>query len=428
MSWVWVLVVGKGALVIDKPPYRVPLMSEIAATPWNGFSAISFFSGAGGSSLGYRIAGFRMLYANEFVEAARETYQANAAPYTVLDGRDIRTVTPADVLQTIGLEPGELDLLDGSPPCSSFSTAGKREKGWGESKSYSDVEQRTDDLFLEFVRMVDGIRPKTFVAENVSGLVKGTAKGWFLRILAALKAAGGGYRVEARLLDAQWLGVPQARQRLIFVGVRADLGLDPVFPAPLHYRYSIRDALPGLPIAAVGSNGKFGTEGWQTADEPAKTIGTSPTSGNGRVGPGDLMIYREQVGQKIAHAESVPENVGASLEGYAVGSEWEKLIPGAASEKFFSLVKPDADRPCPTVTAQGVGATSGAPGGVASVTHPFEKRKFTIAELKRISGFPDDVILTGSYPRQWERLGRAVPPAMMAYVAAAVRDGVLRKL
>lgn len=115
---------------VSKPPYRVPLMSEIADLPWNGFNAISTFSGCGGSSLGYKMAGFRVLWASEFIPAAQETYRANH-PKTILDTRDIRQVKPEDILAAIGMKPGELDLFDGSPPCASFSTAGAREAGWG---------------------------------------------------------------------------------------------------------------------------------------------------------------------------------------------------------------------------------------------------------------------------------------------------------
>jgi len=96
-------------------------------------------------------------------------------------------------------------------------------------------------LFFEFIRLLDGLKPRVFVAENVSGLVKGVAKGVFLEILAKLKACG--YRVGVKVLDAQWLGVPQARQRTIFIGVREDLGKPPVFPKPLPYRYTMREAL-----------------------------------------------------------------------------------------------------------------------------------------------------------------------------------------
>jgi DNA (cytosine-5)-methyltransferase 1 len=426
----------------SKPPFIVPSMADIAAMPWNGFTAASTFSGCGGSSLGYRMAGFRVLYANEFIPAARETYRANAAPYTHLDDRDIRTVTAQSVLDLIGLKAGELDLLDGSPPCASFSTAGKREKGWGEVKKYSDSEQRSDDLFFEFARLVEGIQPKVFVAENVSGLIKGSAKGYFLEILAALKACG--YRVSARLLDAQWLGVPQARQRLIFVGVRNDLQIDPVHPTPLPYRYSIRDALPWITrvdhdtsglwstgnvtdrpsptitvgvnsvnsnhfkVVGAGGNGPFGTAKWQTLDEPARTIGATSGTGNNRASAGDLLLQVVE-----------PE---ADISRFAIGEEWDKLKPGQMKDrKYINIYRPHADLPCPTVTAAG-GASS-----AASVTHPFQKRKFSIAELRRICGFPDDFILTGSYAQQWERLGRAVPPVMMSHIAATVRDKILAR-
>jgi DNA (cytosine-5)-methyltransferase 1 len=380
-----------------KPSYRVPLLSEINEITPNGFNAISTFSGCGGSSLGYRIAGFRVLYANEFIDAARETYIANKRDYTFVDGRDIRTVTPSDILEKIGLGVGELDLLDGSPPCASFSTAGKREKAWGKVKKYSDKAQRVDDLFFEFSRLLEGLKPKTFVAENVSGLVKGTAKGYFLEILSTLKKSG--YRVEAKLLDAQWLGVPQARQRIIFVGVRDDLGLAPAFPKPLPYRYTLRDALPW--IHSVRQVEVYDEGERVTTDSPVPTITQSG-------------IGAKRIEKHYVEAE-------ADISKYCTGREWDKLKPGEQSDKYFNLVRASIDAPSPTICA-----SHGSPG-IASVTHPLEKRKFSIAELKRICGFPDDFVLTGSYKQQWERLGRAVPPVMMGHIASAVRDEVLRK-
>lgn len=374
----------------SKPPYRVPSMTEIATVPHNGFDAVSTFSGCGGSCLGYRMAGFRVLWASEFVPAAQACYKANH-PGSILDTRDIRQVKPEEILAVIGKAPGELDLLDGSPPCASFSTAGKREAGWGKVKAYSDTRQRTDDLFFEYVRILKGLRPKVFVAENVSGLVKGTAKGYFLEILKALKSAG--YAVEARVLDAQWLGVPQARQRLIFVGVRDDLGLRPAFPKPLAYRYSVRDALPWISKAIRDDRGAYGNGG-EITNQPSP-IGLS-----------------DSVGTHWVEAET-------DMSGYAVGREWDKLKPGQKSEKYLNLIRPALDKPSPTVTQRG------GDNSVASVTHPTEKRKFSIAELRRICAFPDDFVLTGSYAQNWERLGRAVPPVMMKSVAETVRDKVL---
>lgn len=260
-----------GESEIIKPAYKIPSMAEISALPWNGYNVVSTFSGGGGSCTGYRMAGFKVLYANEFVEAAQDTYAANH-PSSYLDKRDIRTIQAQDILDIIKMSPGDIDIFDGSPPCSAFSTAGKREKGWGKTKNYSDgKEQVVDDLFFEYVRLLKGLRPKVFIAENVSGLVKGTAKGYFKMILAALKECG--YRVEAKLLDAQWLGVPQVRLRVIFMGVREDLGIDPVHPTPLPYRYSLRDALSELEWYRAG--GYF--DRWKSADEP---YGTVPADGH----------------------------------------------------------------------------------------------------------------------------------------------------
>lgn len=431
---------------LNKPEYRVPTMAEIGAMPWNGYSVVSTFAGCGGSSTGYRMAGFRVLLASEFVEAARETYSANMRPGTILDGRDIRDVTADDLLQRIGMKPGELDVLDGSPPCASFSTAGKREKAWGTVKKYSDTEQRADDLFFEFARLVKGIRPKVFVAENVSGLVKGTAKGYFLEILAALKACG--YRVEARLLDAQWLGVPQMRQRLIFVGVRDDLGIAPAHPAPLSYRYSIRDALPWLGKVVHDTSGLYGMGEVTDRPSPTITVGVnSINSLNFKVqGPdapattlrrGVSAPSRQSRGEELSIDSPIPSVLAGSkgsgphqfeieeaadITRFAIGTEWDKLKAGGKSKRYFSLTKPSPDTPSPTITAVG-GSSS-----IAGVVHPTEKRKFSIMELRRICGFPDDFILKGTYAQQWERLGRAVPPVMMSHIAATVRDEILAKL
>ncbi|MDA0990623.1 MAG: DNA cytosine methyltransferase, partial [Verrucomicrobia bacterium] len=107
---------------------------------------------------------------------------------------------------------------------------------------------------------------------------------------------------------------------------------------------------------------------------------------------------------------------------YAIGAEWDKLKPGEQSAKYFSCVKVDPERPCNSIMA-----SSGNFPSAAQPLHPTEKRKFTIAELKRICAFPDDFILTGSYAQQWERLGRSVPPVMMAAIASEIRREILDK-
>jgi len=375
-----------------RPPYYVPSLDEIRALPDCGLRVCSLFAGTGGSSLGYRMAGFRVLYANEFIEAARDSYRANMAAGTIIDERDIRHIEPGDILEQIGLKRGELDVLDGSPPCSSFSTAGIKEKGWNKVKTYSDGAQRSDDLFYEYIRILEGVMPKVFVAENVSGLIKGVAKGYFLDVLKKMKAVG--YTVEARVLDAQWLGVPQRRRRVIFMGVRKDLGRLPVFPKPLAYRYTLRDALPWLSGFSTFKDGP------QVSDLPAPTLLTH--------------------GRQSTRSEFVAVEPEADMSRFEVGKEWAKMIPdGNGSDRFFSLFRPALDAPIPTVTAEGGTAS------LASVTHPLECRKFSIAELRRVCGFPDDFVLTGTYAQQWERLGRAVPPVMMRHIATQIRDNIL---
>lgn len=386
---------------ITKPPYRVPSMREIEAVPWNGYRVASTFSGCGGSCLGYRMAGFRVVWASEFIPAAQDSYRANH-PDTILDTRDIREVKAEDILTANGIKVGELDLFDGSPPCSSFSTAGKRSKGWGQTKSYSDTVQRTDDLFFEFIRLLDGLKPKVFVAENVRGLVKGVAKGYFLEIFAALQAAG--YRVGCRVLDAQWLGVPQMRQRTIFIGVRDDLGIEPVYPKPLPFRYTVMDALPW--VVRIGGIVKTG---WGSGKMEVCDTNVSPT------------IMAHGGGGMSRHQFGVEVNQDTDISRFAIGKEWDRLKPGESSDRYFNLVRPHPDAPCPTICA-----SHGHPG-TASVTHPTEKRKLAIAELKRICAFPDDFVLTGTYEKQCERLGRAVPPVMMQAIANTVRHEILDK-
>ena len=356
-------------------------MKDIAAIPWNGFNVVSTFSGTGGSCLGYRMAGYRVLWANEFIPAAQESYKANH-PNSTLDTRDIRTVQPEDILRAIGLGVGEIDIFDGSPPCAAFSTAGKRESGWGKVKKYSDTTQRVDDLFFEYTRLIKGTQPKVFVAENVSGLIKGTAKGYFIEILKTLKDCG--YNVRCKVLDAQWLGVPQMRQRTIFVGVRSDLGLEPAHPKPLPYRYSVRDALPHVDFFDMGRG--FGeVEKIASNSSPYATIGTGPNSGNG-------------LATKV-YARAIHDTGGQ----FSVGDVTDRPACTVDTNARFFIEKP------------------GVSGGL-------ERRKFTISEVKRICAFPDDFILTGNYAQQWERLGRAVPPVMMSHIAKTIQIEILEKL
>ena len=129
-----------GVVMPIKEELKIPSMEDIVKIPFNGYNVISTFSGGGGSSLGYRMAGYRVLWINEFMQKARDTYKLNASTNTIINGKDIRDIDYEDILKEINLDVGEIDILDGSPPCASFSTQGKRDKDWGKVKSYSKTK------------------------------------------------------------------------------------------------------------------------------------------------------------------------------------------------------------------------------------------------------------------------------------------------
>lgn len=354
-------------------------MTEIEHIPWNSYNVVSTFSGAGGSCLGYRMAGYKVRWANEFIPAAQDTYRANHKD-TFLNTKDIREVTADDIFKESGLGYGEIDLFDGSPPCCAFSTCGAREKGWGKTRQYSDSAQRVDDLFFEYSRLIRACQPKTFVAENVSGLVKGTAKGYFKLILQELKDCG--YEVSAKLLNAQWLGVPQSRERIIFVGVRNDLvdkyDVHPVHPKPSQTFIPLQDAIGDLDVP--------NEEAGRIAEDVKK-----------------YAIYRV--------ITKMPKNPKRAEKG-------SKYMDGS----YFNLSRESMFRPCSTICQ--MNGQAGAAGNI----HPLHDRKFTIAELKRITSIPDDFVLTGDFQHQWERLGRMVPPIMMSKIAKTIEEEILCKI
>jgi DNA (cytosine-5)-methyltransferase 1 len=414
----------------EKPPYRVPSMDEIRALEPNGIKVISTFSGCGGSSLGYRMAGCTVLGASEFVPAAYEVYRLNASPETVIWTDDIREMNGVDMLRDVGLAVGELDILDGSPPCAAFSTAGKRSEGWGHVKKYSDTSQRVDDLFYEYARVLKEMQPRAFVAENVEGLVKGSAKGYFKRIYAALEECG--YNVRASVLDASWLGVPQARKRLIFLGIRKDLGLIPEHPRPLPYRYTLGDALDRLPVIAARRT--FGGSPLHAGD-PMKTITTQPD---------EWWILDDQDRDPETSAWLTQNWGDVTSEKIMSAIEESRRAAFVKDWGNSELVEHSLCAPSPTVMASGMGrASMNQVGLIRNNNLPIDDpetgldlltisptliaahsdrylRKFTLGELRRICSFPDDFQLAGTYQQRWERLGRSVPPVMMSHIARSV--------
>ena len=178
-------------------------------------TVISTFAGCGGSSLGYKWAGFKELLAIDYEKNAVETFKLNFD--SPIWQRDIKTVTGNEILKFCEIKKGELDILDGSPPCQGFSTAGKQK-----------VTDSRNNLFLEYVRLINELEPKVFIMENVTGMMKGKFKGKFNEILGTLR--GTGYNIKCKLMNAKYYEVPQSRERLIFIGVRGDIRVGPVYP------------------------------------------------------------------------------------------------------------------------------------------------------------------------------------------------------
>lgn len=314
-------------------------------------TVISTFAGAGGSSLGYSMAGFRELLAVEWDDNAVATFRLNFPDVPVYHG-DIAKLSADEVLQRTGLQPGQLDVFDGSPPCQGFSTAGKRD-------FYDDRNQ----LFHEYVRLLRGLQPKVLIMENVSGMVKGKMKLVFAEILQELKASG--YKVSARLLNAMYFNVPQSRERMIFVGVREDLGIEPSHP--------IAESVP----VSVG-------EAWQ-----ACRIQEPP-----RLSP------------KLA-------SIISSIPVWGDG--------GDVCGSFFSTKRLDLSQPSRTLIKGNVGTR-------ACYVHPVEDRAITEAEAQRIGSWPDSYRFIGGYKNSMERIGNSVPPLFMRSIALHVRREILDRI
>jgi DNA (cytosine-5)-methyltransferase 1 len=216
-------------MTIIKRPFRVYnswKLTDLATIPKNGLTAFSCFHCGGGSSMGYKLAGFDVLGGVELDPEIMSIYRANHHPkHSYLMGVQQFNKIPLDDLPS---ELKNLDILDGSPPCSVFSMAGKREKKWGAEHHFREgqAKQKLDDLFFHFIEIGRRLQPKVIVAENVKGLVLGNAKGYVKEIFTAFREAG--YDAQLFLLNSACMGVPQARERTFFIAKRKDLNLPPL--------------------------------------------------------------------------------------------------------------------------------------------------------------------------------------------------------
>lgn len=206
-----------------KFPYRWNLSDgyPAAGIEKHGCKVFGTFVCGGGSTMGYKLAGYEHLGGVEIDPKVAAIYKANHNPKHLFI-EDIRAFNKRNDLPE---ELYNLDLLDGSPPCSSFSMAGNREKDWGKKKQFREGQeyQRLDDLVFEYVRTIEKLQPKVALLENVKGLIIGNAKAYARNLKLAFEAAG--YRVQVFLLNAASMGVPQKRERVFFIGLRKDINL-----------------------------------------------------------------------------------------------------------------------------------------------------------------------------------------------------------
>ena len=332
--------------------------------------AIDLFSGCGGLSLGLKEAGFAVVAAVEIDRKAQETYRLNH-PSVRLYAQDIRELEPAEVLQEIGLKPGELDLLAGCPPCQGFSRLRTKNKR-------TSVKDDRNDLVADFLRFIELMEPKTVMLENVPALAKDTR---FLKMRRQLHALG--YETVVHVLDAADYAVPQRRKRLIMLASKVHM---PEIADKASKRITVREALKGLSkpkeardrLHCLGENRSKGVR---------ELIALIPKNGGSR---GDL-----------------PES-------YQL--ECHKRSNGF-SDVYGRMAWDDVS---PTITSGCHNPSKGR------FLHPSQNRTITLREAAILQGFPRRYRFDVDHGKEAIALmiGNALPPPFIAAHAGALRRGL----
>jgi DNA (cytosine-5)-methyltransferase 1 len=352
-------------------------------------TCVSVFSGAMGLDLGLEHAGFSVQLAADNMPAAVETVHANRPGLPVFD-RDIRELTVERARQLTSLRPGQLDLLAGGPPCQSFSTAGRR-------LGLNDPAR--GPLVFEFVRLVEELRPRAFLMENVKGLLSASVE-WrrlpynnngkiidhwhgslFRELYARLKRIG--YSIGFRELNAADYGVPQTRLRVFLIGYRDSTPV--TFPEPTHAKDPGMFLRPWRTIRDVLSDlGDDNSHSARFSERKLRYLRMVPEGGNWRDLPEE--IQRESMGQAF----------------YAKGGRsgyWRRL---------------SFDAPSPTILTEPQNAST-------ALCHPVEDRPLTVRECARIQTFPDDWVFCGRGSDQYKLVGNAVPVLLAGLLGGHIR-------
>lgn len=334
-------------------------------------TVFSCFACGGGSTMGYKLAGFDVLGCNEIDPKMIEAYRINHNPkYSYLE--PIQTFKERKDLPK---ELYNLGILDGSPPCSSFSMAGNREKDWGKDKRFREgqAEQVLDTLFFDFIDLAKELQPKVVIAENVKGLLLGNAKQYVIKIYKEFDKAG--YYCQHWLLNSFKMGVPQRRERVFFICLRKDLANQ------FLYKKDLFTTVPKLDL-------EFNEEG----------------------------ILFSQV-------EDINDTEDQRKPSSKVWELWEKCLPGksfnSVHEKghFFGEVKQHPNKVANTIIANSSGS---------NLYHYKYPRILNTKEYSKIGSFPQDYNYMGNKPKYL--IGMSVPPVMIAQIATEIYNQWLNYL
>ena len=345
---------------------------------------ISLFSGAMGLDIGLGKAGLNVVIGQDFEPSCVETMKANG--HNVLGG-DIRNIKPETLLELTGLRVGEPFMICGGPPCQPFSTAGKR----------LGINDPRGSLFMDFIRMIDYIRPRFFVMENVKGIVSSPLKhvstkervkdepeqkfGTVLDVILS-EFNKLGYKTVYGILDAVNYGAPQFRERFVLIGSRDNE--DIFLPIPTHFQ--------------MHQNSDYR---WKTVGEAIKDLENDP----GEYTPlsGDRKKYLHMVPEG-GNWRDLPEEVIP----IAMGGAYES---GGGKVGFYRRLS--YKQPSPTITT--------SPAQKATMLcHPKQDRPLSIKEYARIQQFPDDWKFTGTVSAQYRQIGNAVPVGLAEAIGRAI--------
>lgn len=361
-------------------------------------TSIDLFSGCGGMSLGFQMAGFHSIFASDVDENAGKTFMRNF-PQTPFKTIDICQITKEEVdTLTNGTVP---DVIIGGPPCQGFSLANKRR-----NKIKDDPRNK---LFYQFVKFIDWYSPRAFVMENVKGLLSMQKGAVIDTILREFTNAGAGYHVKHQVLCAADYGVPQMRERVIIIGIRNDLGIEPSFPLPIEGKVTVDEAISDLPLihSSEGSEVQDYTMDTQNDYQCLMRRNSDKVYNHVAMKHTPRLIKRFEAIKPGQNLLDVWETHGAAKRG--APAEKSKIKFSQNNQRVYG------DKPAPTIAAS----------FQSNFIHPHLNRNFTAREGARLQSFPDSFIFEGMRTKmswekglsQYQQIGNAVPVLLAYHIA-----------